>query len=374
MSKDISMIMQHSSLVPWGLGKEWQQQLAAISLNSNNHIGRVVEVQKGLYQVADGPSMHWCVASGKSQHEANSAIDLPTVGDFVVFRMAALPGEGSRGMIESILPRRTLLARSTPGEIGTKQAIAANVDYVCIVTSMNRDLNLRRLERYVMIAWESGAVPVIILNKVDLEGPRQEALDQIATISGGSATFSVSAIRGEGFDKLMEYFKPGTTITLLGSSGVGKSTLVNRICGLDIQRTSEVRSADDRGRHTTTCRSLVQSSHGVLVIDTPGMRELGVIASDDEASDCLEKAFHDITELALKCKFTNCKHENEPGCVVQAAIADGSLSEDRLRSFRKLEREQAFFARKSDKALASIEKQKWKSTHKNLKRSKKTHR
>jgi ribosome biogenesis GTPase len=221
---------------------------------------------------------------------------------------------------------------------------------------MNEDLSLRRLERYLILAWESGARPVIVLTKADLHPAPEVAVAEVETISGGVPVHAISSVTGQGLDEVTGLLGPGLTAVLLGSSGVGKSTLVNTLAGEDLLETQEIRG-DGTGRHTTTRRELIQLPSGGLVIDTPGIREVQLWVADEG----IDEAFEDITELFAHCRFSDCAHDSEPGCAVQAALADGTLAEDRWESYLKLQGELAHLERKLDKRAASEARKKWKA-------------
>jgi ribosome biogenesis GTPase len=244
----------------------------------------------------------------------------------------------------------------------TAQMIAANVDVFCLVTSANRDLNPRRIERYLTAVWESGANPVIVLNKVDLVDDLAPLTQAIAAVALGVPTVEVSALTGVGLDALREHVGRGTTVGLVGSSGVGKSSLINRLVGREVQHVSDIREDDARGRHTTTRRELVLLPGGGVLVDTPGMRELGLVEDDGG----IDAAFADIAEIAQACRFNDCLHESEPGCAVQSALSSGALSPERLQSYRKLQREIAAAERRRDPILAANERRRWKTIHKEL--------
>ena len=252
----------------------------------------------------------------------------PTVGDYVMVNDI---GNGD-SLILNTLPRRSFFSRRAPGPVPKEQAIAANFDCVFILQSMNRNFNLRRLERYLTLTWQSGATPVIVLTKADLAEDPVAFPAQAAQVAPGVDIHAVSARTGDGLDSLASYLQPGRTLVFLGSSGVGKSSLVNALAGEEIMATGNIRETDSRGRHTTTHRQLIRLNSGVLIIDTPGMRELGMW----EASEGLDSAFADVEQYFGKCRFSDCRHEREPGCAIRSAIAAGELDEARWESYLKL--------------------------------------
>jgi ribosome biogenesis GTPase len=277
--------------------------------------------------------------------------ELPAVGDWVAAR--PLPGE-RKALVEAVLPRRSAFVRKEAWRRTAAQVVAANVDVVFLVSSFGHDLNPRRLERYLTAAWESGSRPVIVLTKTDLyPGEVAAGLAEIEAIAFGVSVHPLSGITGEGLEALDPYLEPGRTIALLGSSGVGKSTLVNRLAGRDVLTTREIR-ADGRGRHTTTHRELVPLPGGGLLLDTPGMRELQLWAGEDS----LDGAFADVAELAAGCRFSDCEHRTEPGCAVQGALADGSLDRERWLSYGKLQRELRALEIRQDGRLRMEERKK----------------
>lgn len=278
----------------------------------------------------------------------------PAVGDFVV--VLDRPEAGTSTIVD-ILPQKTCFARGTSGREGTDQVIAANIDTVFIVTAAGHDLNARRIERFLAIAHASGARPVIVINKSDLADDPASLVDGIASVSPGIPVIPISAVSGEGIDRLDPYLQPGTTVALIGSSGVGKSTLINRLMGCPVQETSHTRDYDDKGRHTTTVRQLFVLEGGALMIDNPGLREVGI----GTAAAGIADTFPDILELAEGCRFSDCRHEEEPGCAVQAAVRDGALSAARLESFHRLMRELEFEREKADIGLVRLEKKRWKA-------------
>jgi ribosome biogenesis GTPase / thiamine phosphate phosphatase len=278
--------------------------------------------------------------------------DLPAVGDWVA--VAARPTEGT-GTIQGVLPRRTKFSRKVAWAASEEQVLAANVDSVFLLTSLNEDLNLRRLERYLTLAWESGARPVIVLTKTDLAADVELRLLEVGAIAFGVPVHAISSLTGDGLDVIQSYLEPGKTIALLGSSGVGKSTLVNTLAGHELLAVQEIRQSDGEGRHTTSHRQLVLLPGGGLVLDTPGMRELQLW----ESADGLGETFADVEELAANCRFNDCAHRSEPGCAVQAALESGTLELGRWTSYKKLQRELAHLERRLDKRLQAEERKRW---------------
>lgn len=271
--------------------------------------------------------------SGKFRYDAITVSDFPAVGDYV---MADITG-GDRAVIHNVLPRTSVFIRKAAGKSNTEQVVAANIDTVFLCMSLNNDFNIRRIERYMTAAWDSGAVPVVLLTKTDLCDEVDAKIAQIESVAVGVDIIMTSDAEPDGYSQITPYLKVGKTLAFVGSSGVGKSTLINHLLGDDRLDTNGLRN-DDKGRHTTTHRELLMLPSGTMVIDTPGMREMGMW----DSSEGLSAAFEDIEELSAKCRFKNCTHKSEPGCAVQAAIKNGELSEERLSSYEKLKIENAY--------------------------------
>jgi ribosome biogenesis GTPase / thiamine phosphate phosphatase len=311
--------------------------------------GRVTVQHRGAWEVVSERSESLVEITGRLRHEADPG-ELPVVGDWVGLR---------DGLIDFVLPRRSKFSRKTPWTSVSEQVLVANVEVAFLVMGLDeRDFNVRRLERYLTTAWEGGANPVIVLNKADLAPDLERQLMETKSVAFGVPVHPVSAETGDGVQELRRHLAGNRTVVLLGSSGVGKSSLINRLLGDEHFRIGDVRS-DGRGRHTTTHRELVRLPGGALLIDTPGIRSLGVAG----AADGIDTAFADIADLALTCRFSDCRHAGEPGCAIAAALSDGTLSADRLASHRKLEREAAYVARANDPLLQAEERRKWKAIH-----------
>ncbi|MET0649012.1 MAG: ribosome small subunit-dependent GTPase A [Pyrinomonadaceae bacterium] len=299
--------------------------------------------------------------TGRLRFHARGAEDLPAVGDWVAFRRVA--GEG-KAKIHEILPRRSKFSRRAAGSETLEQIVAANVDTVFLVTGLDDDYNPRRVERYLIMAWESGAEPVVVLNKADLIEEVEARRAEIELVAPGVPVLALSAKRGVGVEQLLSYVVRGRTVALMGSSGTGKSTITNRLLGSEVQRTQEVRLSDARGRHTTTHRELFVLPGAGLVLDTPGMRELQLLVSEKG----LRETFEEIEGVAATCRFTDCRHEGEPGCAVRAALDAGELDPERYRNYRKMQAEMHHVATLVDQRKAQDDKARVKRIHRDLKK------
>ncbi len=325
---------------------------------------RISNEQKNLYQVYSEAGELSAEASGKMLYTALSRSDLPVVGDWVALQ--APPNDG-HAIIHALLPRKSGFSRKAAsgsdrrsGGVTDEQVLAANVDTVFLVSGLDREFNLRRIERYLTLVYNSGATPVIVLNKAELCDDIETCLFDVESIAFGVPAHPVSAKGQQGLDALREYLQPGKTITLLGSSGVGKSTLINALLGYERQQVNEISSHVNKGQHTTTSRELILLPEGGLLIDNPGMRELQLWG--DESN--LRSSFEDIEALALQCRFSDCQHHTEPGCAVQEAVQAGDLDSERLQSYLKLKREFEFLEKRQDQSADYIEKQKWRQIRK----------
>jgi ribosome biogenesis GTPase / thiamine phosphate phosphatase len=321
---------------------------------------RVIAEHRGSFAVSTGDREFSAAVSGRLRHEALLAADFPAVGDWVAIEIRAAEGAAT---IHAVLPRRSAILRDAGDDArrggADDQVLAANVDVALLVAPIDRALNLRRLERYVALAWASGTEPVIVLSKADLAADQEAAIAEAERVAPGVSVHATSAPEGAGLLALAAHLQPGRTSVVLGPSGAGKSTLVNALLGRTALATGAIRESDGRGRHTTSHRELLVLPGGALLIDTPGLRSIGLVS----AGDGLTAVFDDIEALVAGCRFPDCSHGAEPGCGVQAALDDGSLDRGRFEGYRKLQREEAHARRERDPRARLAERKKWKQIH-----------
>ncbi|MBK5298335.1 MAG: ribosome small subunit-dependent GTPase A [Vicinamibacteria bacterium] len=311
---------------------------------------RVSVAYGATFRVVTQDGEYLADSTGRMRHEAQGRRDLPAVGDWVAVKPSTTAG--GRATIQAILPRKSVFSRKAAGTDTTEQILATNVDTAFLMTAFDQDLNLRRIERYLAMTWESGAMPVILINKTDLSDQVDTLSADVGGIALGVPVHAISAKHSNGLDALASYLVPGHTLVVLGSSGVGKSTLINRLVGSERLHTQEVRDSDHRGRHTTTHRELIVLPGGALLIDTPGMRELQLWSADAG----VKEAFDDVSAIAAECFFADCQHGREPRCAVKRAVEDGRLPAERLGSFHKLRAEQEALTARQDVMAQQVRK------------------
>ncbi|MBN2041763.1 MAG: ribosome small subunit-dependent GTPase A [Spirochaetes bacterium] len=328
------MDRQNFNLLDLGFNNFFEKQINENTAYADLLPGRVSTENHNIYSVLSENGLLSATLTGKLNNQIRlQEIEKPVAGDWVIMQKK----DNDSAVIAGILSRFSSLYRNTPGKKTEKQLLVANINFVFIVSGLDHDLNLRRTERYITMVWESGAFPVILLNKADLIDSHQfEDLQyRIEQANPGVPVFMISALQNFGIDQLKDYLKPGKTIALMGSSGSGKSTLLNSLLGKNIQLVNKVRESDSRGRHTTVIREMFILDCGSIVIDNPGLREIQLYADNN----ALDRTFKDISNLAADCRFKNCTHVTEPGCAVQKALLDGDLDPDRYSSYLKLQRE-----------------------------------
>lgn len=326
----------------YGWTAAWEKRWSDEQLElASRQPARIIADHGHMQRLITAEGECWGKVSGRMRHDNLETGIAPAVGDWV----AVTHEPGEEAIIHHLLPRQSRVSRQAAGPVTKEQLIAANVDTLLIVAALNHDFNLRRLERYVLMAWNGGVRPVIVLSKSDLCDDVQERISQVEGIAPGVEVLAISAIEGEGKERLENYLQPGITVALTGSSGSGKSTLVNWMMGKDVQITQAVREGDSRGRHTTTHREMFVLPQGAVLIDTPGMRELHLW---DEGEGGLSQAFGEIDELAGACRFIDCTHTKEQGCAVKEAIDKGELDKKRLNNFLKMQKELQFQRRKEE--------------------------
>jgi ribosome biogenesis GTPase len=348
----------------------WSDALAAAfapHARAGHVPGRIVAQHRDGYQVATDEGELRAKAAGRLMHGAEEA-GYPAVGDWVA--LSPNPAEGA-ATLHAILPRRTAFVRRGVTDSTRKlQIIAANIDVAFVVTSMNAELNPRRIQRYLAAVWQSGARPVVVLTKSDLCDDPQAQAAEIAALATDCPVLTVSAQQGIGLDALLAQVEPGETCVLIGSSGVGKSSLVNAFLNEDRMATQAIREADDQGRHTTSHRELILQPGGGMIVDTPGIREVGLI----DAEEGVSAVFDDIERLPQDCRFSNCSHVNEPGCAVRAALESGALDPDRWAHFQKLKLELAAAEEKAERAAKDVERRRLAGLQKHYRATKRNDR
>lgn len=336
-------MIETTNLKEWGLDDFVLKQ---ISQSENFFLGRIVTEGNKIYKIITKEGLITGEVPGKTMFDATGTDDFPAVGDWVL--LDRLDDQSGNAIILKVLQRKSKLSRKVAGKRFDEQIIATNIDTIFITMSVNNDFNIRRLERYLTIVWDSMAVPVILLTKIDLCQNIDDKMLEIEEVSPGVDIITTSAVTGEGVNQITKYLGPGKTVAFVGSSGVGKSSIINYLKGEKIMAVKELRN-DDKGRHTTTHRQLVPMASGGVIIDTPGMREIQIM--DVESS--LEKTFTDVEALAKNCRFNNCQHQSEPGCAINEALEDGTLDRSRWENYIKMKKEIDYFIRKTDKKAES---------------------
>ena len=326
----------------------------------NLSVGRICAEHKESYKLFSEFGELPATISGKFRNNSKTREDFPAVGDWVLFEYFE---NESKAIIREILSRKSKFSRKVAGKETQEQVIASNIDFAFIVCALNYDFNLRRIERYLSLVWQSGATPVVVLTKTDLCPDVQDKISEVENIAFGVDIHAISNISTDGIETLQKYFTDNKTAVLLGSSGVGKSSLINNLAKEELMTVKELRTNLDKGRHTTTHKQMFILPTGGLIIDTPGIRELQLWAAEDGISQC----FSDVEEIAKHCRFADCTHTNEPNCAVQKAIKDGLLDASRLENYLKVQKEQEYLTSRQTQSAAKVEKDKWKTIHKQIK-------
>lgn len=327
---------------------------------------RVISENKAHYRLLTTDGELPARVAGRLFHTSTGKSDLPVVGDWVIYKVP--PGPEPLGRIHHALPRKSLFSRKIPGRVTREQPVAANIDTIFLITGLDDNFNLRRIERYLALAWESGAYPVVLLNKMDICPESQKRLEQTLEVAAAVPVYVISALQENGLDQLGQYLQEGRTVAMLGSSGVGKSTLLNTLHGKKLQRVDEI-GVIGKGKHTTRLQELFLLPSGAMLIDTPGMREIQLWNVDDGMAD----SFPDIEELALECRFSDCHHISEPDCAVRMAVDQGYLDAKRYDNYLRLRRELEELESRQDRKAMLQKKAEIKSFHKHIKQVKKTH-
>ena len=328
--------------------------------NKSLSTGRICAQHKESYKLFSEYGELSAIISGKYRNNCKSIEDFPVVGDWALFNYIA---NENKAVIQDVLPRKSKFSRKIAGNKTEEQVIASNIDFAFIVCALNYDFNPRRIERYLSLIWQSGATPVVILTKADLCSNVDKKITEVETIAFAVDILAISNISKEGIEVLDKYFHNNKTVVLLGSSGVGKSSLINNLAKNNIMKVNELRNNIEKGRHTTTHKQMILLPDEGLIIDTPGIRELQLW----DAKEGISYTFNDIEEIAQYCKFNNCTHSNEPGCAVQEAIKTGALDFKRLENYLKVKKEQEYLVSRQTQSAAKIEKDKWKAIHKHIK-------
>ncbi|MCO5141830.1 MAG: ribosome small subunit-dependent GTPase A [Oligoflexia bacterium] len=335
----------------------------------NQSVARVTSVQKNLYKALNYEGEIICHLPGKFTYGAVSKSDYPTVGDWVELSPLFIDENGSKAaLIHRVLPRKTKISRVEPGSGSTEeQLLAANIDYVFIVCSINQDLSINRMQRYILLAKSGGAKPVLLISKVDLVKDYLQIVKEIQAHFSNDVILPISVELNLGLERLNQYLEKGKTIVVVGSSGVGKSTLVNYLLGENKQLVSAIRESDGKGRHTTTSRELLIISNGAILIDSPGLREVHILGD----GSAIEDIFSSIADMSTKCRFSNCTHNSEPGCAISIALELGDIEHSDYANYQKMKKELEYSNRKIDKKMAANSKKKWKKINTDMKKRRK---